>query len=219
MSHLKWLLLTLALLSFSVAAETKIQIDKTTFTLFLFESDLVLQSQRAIIGKRSRPTPSMVDEITHVVINPKWNIPKKIARLDIVPKIQNDPSVIERFGYRFYETSKRIKEVDPSTIDWSLFNRTTPFPFAITQDPGPLNALGQIKFIMRNSRAILIHGTPWINLFDREVRAFSSGCVRIEDPINLAQHLLPNHNVRGIVEEHRGEIWIRLDNPITVEIQ
>lgn len=191
-------------------------VDKNTQTFQLNDETGVVISQRAIIGKPYRPTPETEDVVTHVVINPWWNVPAKLARLDIVPLIQADPSIIDRLGYEFYEDYDRKVKIDPETIDWNSFTRKTPIPFRIVQRPGPHNALGSVKFILANTPGIRVHGTSKQYLFDREDRKFSSGCVRIERPVELARYLLPDVDIERMIG--RDEKWFKLSQPVRISI-
>lgn len=209
------LIMSLSGVSFSAPA---LFVDKNEYMLHVMEDDAIVFSQRVIVGKKSRPTPDLVDQITHVVINPHWNVPSKLARWDVVPKIKKDPTAIERYGYRFYMDNLKQIEVPPETIPFIGYVRGEPFPYQIVQDPGPRNALGPIKFIMTNKRAIYLHGTPYKGLFDLDDRERSSGCIRVEDPIELAEFLLPGVDIRGMLQRYKDERWIKLETPVRVEV-
>ena len=160
------------------------------FELQLVENEAVVLSMRAIVGRKSRPTPILTSQMTYLELNPYWNIPQKIARKDILPKIQNDPEYLARNGIRVFESwQEDAAALDPMGIDWSGVSEDY-FPFRLRQQPAGGNALGRIKFMFPNSQSVYIHDTPGKSLFVRPQRLFSSGCVRVEEPLVLAHYLL-----------------------------
>lgn len=160
------------------------------FELKLVENEAVVLSMRAIVGRKSRPTPIISSQMTYLELNPYWNIPQKIARQDILPKIQLDPDYLVRNGIRVFDSwQEDAPALDPLGIDWSGLSKDY-FPYRLRQQPAGGNALGRIKFMFPNSQSVYIHDTPGKSLFGRPQRLFSSGCVRVEEPQALARHLL-----------------------------
>lgn len=160
------------------------------FELQLVENKAVVLSMRAIVGRKSRPTPILTSRMTYLELNPYWNIPQKIARKDILPKIQDDPEYLARKGIRVFDSWQAdAPALDPLGIDWSGLSERY-FPFRLRQQPAGGNALGRIKFMFPNSQSVYIHDTPGKSLFFRPQRLFSSGCVRVEEPLALAHYLL-----------------------------
>lgn len=160
------------------------------FTLTIVESGSRVDRIRAIVGKKNRQTPIMSGQMTYIEFNPYWNIPQKIARRDILPRIKHDPAYLINQGIRVFDSwDQHAQALDPAGIDWKKLSAGY-FPYRLRQDPGRRNALGQIKFIFPNSKSIYIHDTPGKSLFSQDERAFSSGCVRIEAPLSLALELL-----------------------------
>lgn len=141
----------------------------------------------AIFGKVSTKTPQFSDQIEYVVFNPWWDVPASIARRDKLPQFRADPGVIARLGYRIYD--REGKAVDPAGIDWNTVSASA-FPYHIRQMPGPSNALGQVKIMFPNPDNVYLHDTSEKALFAREVRTFSSGCIRVKDPLDLAEWVL-----------------------------
>lgn len=147
---------------------------------------------RAIVGRPYRQTPIFRDEIVYLELNPTWTVPPTIFREDYLPKLRRNPG---------YLREKQMRVVDPNggpvnaaTIDWRRVSAVN-FPYYLRQDPGPDNALGRIKFMFPNAHAIYLHDTPARELFAQAERSFSSGCIRIEKPLDLAAALLrdPTH--------------------------
>lgn len=160
------------------------------FELTVARSGNRIDKMRVIVGKKKSQTPVMSDQMTYVEINPYWNVPHKIAARDILPRIKKDPSYFLKQGIRIFDSwEANARELDPLSIDWSGINRHT-FHYRLRQDPSSKNALGQIKFIFPNPHSVYIHDTPRKSLFNRQIRAFSHGCVRLENPMTLAYNLL-----------------------------
>ncbi len=160
------------------------------FELCVVEANTRIDSMRVVVGKKRRQTPVMSGRMTYLEINPYWNIPQKIARKDILPKIINDPAYLTRQGIRVFDSwDRQARELDPAGIAWETISKRY-FPFRLRQDPSIYNALGRVKFMFPNPHSIYIHDTPGKTLFDHRERTFSSGCVRVEAPEALAQYLL-----------------------------
>lgn len=157
-------------------------------------------ASRVVVGKaRKDRTPEFSDEMTHMVVNPSWYVPRSIAREEILPKLAADPTYLQR---------KNMRMLGPERI---------------VQGPGPGNALGTVKFMFPNQFAIYLHDTPSKRLFKRDVRAFSHGCVRVERPHEFAAHLLegqqadPSGYFNKLLRRGR-ERRVDLDQPIPVHL-
>lgn len=162
------------------------------FELQAIEDDETVMDMRVIIGRPYRSTPAFAGEMSYLVFNPYWNVPHKLAILDLLPKQQANPEYLARKGFRVYvDWSKDAQELDPADIDWAAYTAET-FPYRLRQDPGMSNSLGRIKFMLPNPYAVYLHDTPSRHLFRRPVRTFSSGCIRVEEPLQLADFVLGN---------------------------
>lgn len=160
------------------------------YKLNVVEGDWTVRRMRAIVGKSRRQTPALSGRMTYLEFNPYWNIPRKIARRDILPKVVNDPEYLTRQGIRVFDSwDHQAPELDPTGIMWDNLSAGY-FPYRLRQDPSDVNALGRIKFMFPNAQSVYIHDTPGKALFSRQARHFSSGCVRVEAPLDLAQYLL-----------------------------
>ena len=160
------------------------------YKLNVVEGDWTVRRMRAIVGKSRRQTPALSGRMTYLEFNPYWNIPRKIARRDILPKVVNDPEYLTRQGIRVFDSwDHQAPELDPTGIMWDNLSARY-FPYRLRQDPSDVNALGRIKFMFPNAQSVYIHDTPGKALFSRQTRHFSSGCVRVEAPLDLAQYLL-----------------------------
>lgn len=156
---------------------------------FYLNNDVILDS-KVIVGRPDRKTPIMSSALNNVVINPPWSVPTSMARKDIAPRGKEDPSYFSRKGYTVYSGWEQDSfEIDPYSINWEQISPAN-FPYRIRQAPGPTNSLGRYKFNMPNSEAIYLHDTPNHSLFNRNARAISSGCVRVNKANELAGILL-----------------------------
>jgi murein L,D-transpeptidase YcbB/YkuD len=157
------------------------------YRAYLVNDSEVVWETKVQVGRSYHQTPVFRDEIDYVVMNPTWTVPYSIATKEMLPKIQSDPGY---FSKRTFDVRNRAGEnIDPGTIDWSSLTRRN-FPYTFVQRPGPANALGRIKFIFPNEYAVYLHDTPSKSLFGRSERAFSHGCIRTENPFDLAERLL-----------------------------
>jgi murein L,D-transpeptidase YcbB/YkuD len=142
---------------------------------------------RVITGAPDTPTPLFSDEMTYVVFSPYWNIPESILREETLPRMARDPDFLRRSNIEVVGTSGE-GEVDPASIDWSDESATAGLRFR--QRPGADNALGLVKFLFPNHFSVYLHDTPGDRLFFREKRALSHGCIRIENPLAMAEYVL-----------------------------
>ncbi|MBK1669456.1 hypothetical protein CKO28_15565 [Rhodovibrio sodomensis] len=147
-------------------------------------------AMRAVVGKPFRKTPVFSDEITYLEFNPDWTLPPTILRQDVLPELQRDPGYLAANQMTLYAGwSAEAAQLDPASVDWA---QVTPkrFPYKIVREPGPENPLGQVKFMFPNAHHVYLHDSPAKDLFDRASRAFSSGCIRVAKPFELAAALI-----------------------------
>ncbi|MDO5105843.1 murein L,D-transpeptidase [Capnocytophaga sp.] len=172
------------------------------FKLFVYHKDSVIHQMNVIVGREYTATPVFVDTLKYVEFRPTWTVPQSIIKNEMIPQMvaQSDPEKYQKRGYTLYENGKKI---DPKTVDWSspdIKKRT----FRFVEAPSARNSLGLVKFILTNDMSIYLHDTPSPRLFARENRALSHGCVRVEQPVELAYLLLKNQEgdwTREKVEE------------------
>ncbi len=162
-------------------------VDIAGFSARLFIGDRVAWSSRAVVGRPYRKTPVFRATMQYLVLNPTWTVPPTILREDVLPKLAADPAYLAREHMQVVDASGR--PLDAAGIDWSRY-RSAGFPHQIVQAPGPDNPLGQVKFMLPNPHSVYLHDTPARRLFDKPERAFSSGCIRLEQPLALAVALL-----------------------------
>jgi len=163
--------------------ELRIEISIPAFTLDVIEGDTAVLSMRIIAGRRDWPTPIFGATIRSAILSPYWNVPARIAALEVLPAVRRDRSYLARNHMQVLTKSGRV--VDPTLLDFSA-----PFPHRIRQVPGPDNPLGGIKFVLPNPYDVYLHDTSAPALFARAGRALSHGCIRLERPLDLAALLL-----------------------------
>lgn len=158
------------------------------FRLTAFEQGRSPLNMRIIVGMGYRSTPSFKSNMSHLVVNPYWAVPATIAQKDLLPKQQKNPNFFTSSNFKVYASYDREAEpIDPASVDWQALKN---FPFLLRQQPGKNNALGRVKFMFPNSFDIYLHDTPSRALFQKDIRAFSSGCIRLEKPFELAAFVL-----------------------------
>jgi murein L,D-transpeptidase YcbB/YkuD len=145
--------------------ERRIEVNVADFSVAALEGDRVILKSRVIVGKPETPTPIFSNLMRYVLINPSWQVPDSIIRKELAAKLD----YLSRHGYEVKTVGGRL---------------------TVRQLPGDGNALGRIAFMFPNHHAIYLHDTPARELFDEEMRAFSHGCVRVEDPVSLAEFVL-----------------------------
>lgn len=162
-------------------------VDIAGYRAALYLDGLPVWTSRVVVGRPFRETPVFRASMQYLVINPSWTVPPTILRQDLLPRLARDPGYLAREGMSVVDS--RGRPVDPATIDWRRYARGG-FPYQIVQRPGERNALGRVKFMFPNPHSVYLHDTPAKGLFDRAQRAFSSGCIRVESPVELAVLLL-----------------------------
>ncbi len=160
------------------------------FNLTMVDEGQFRGAMRVVVGRAYRKTPVFSGTMTYLDFNPYWNIPRRLAIEDILPRIREDPEYIQRQGIRIFSGwSEDAVELSPDAVDWSAMHKDH-FPIRLQQAPGPRNALGRVKFMFPNKYAVYLHDTPARGLFNSVSRGFSSGCIRVEDPATLAEFVL-----------------------------
>jgi murein L,D-transpeptidase YcbB/YkuD len=172
-----------------------------------------------IVGKKYHQSPIFKGRMTYIVINPTWTVPYSIATRETLPKLQKNPNYLEEKNMVIMDRNGKI--LDPQTIDFSQYSRSN-FPFTVRQEPGPNNALGEVKFIFPNKYSVYLHDTPARSLFSKEDRAFSHGCIRLQKKWELLMSLMddPEWNmdkINGILKSQELTN-INLPQPIDILI-
>ncbi|MBO9472393.1 L,D-transpeptidase family protein [Shimia sp. R10_1] len=165
----------------------EILVNLTDFTAKIIDDGKLTFRTRSVVGKNQsdRRSPEFSDTMEHMVINPTWNVPRSIATKEYLPMLKKNPNAVSYLRL----VNGRGQTVDRSAVDFSQFT-TRNFPFDMKQSPGNRNALGLVKFMFPNRHNIYLHDTPQKALFKREVRAYSHGCIRLQQPFEFAYALL-----------------------------
>ncbi len=168
-------------------AERTIRVNIPCFELHAMEKDSTAFRLRVIVGTEERPTPVFESAIKWIELNPYWIVPPGMLEDEILPAIRQDVDYLARRNMKVLREDFSV--VDPDSIDWhSDFDNG--FPYIIRQEPGKHNQMGNIKFELPNPYFVTMHDTPDRSLFIREKRTLSSGCIRVENPMRLAEWLL-----------------------------
>ncbi len=167
-----------------------VEVNVPGFELRAVENGEIKLEMGVVVGREKRATPIFSTRITEVIFNPTWTVPLKLVREDMLPRLRANPQSLIDQGFRVYRGwGETREEVDPRKVDW---RKVTPrsMGYWMRQDPGPKNALGQVRFTMPNTYDVYLHDTPDRHFFARADRALSSGCVRLERPIDLVEWVL-----------------------------
>lgn len=194
----------------NLGTDNHIVVNIPAFKAGYFNGGKKVWQDRVIVGKTDRRTPQIASTVQKVVFNPSWYVPNKLANRDVLPRASRDPGYWKRMGYMAYDKSGQIVDV---AADANMKNVFAQKNLRIKQAPGPRNALGQVKFLFPNKYAVYLHDTPNKKLFGRDVRAFSSGCVRVREPLKLAEVLFQQQIKRG----HLGLEYQSIDQVIAAK--
>jgi murein L,D-transpeptidase YcbB/YkuD len=182
--------------------EDRIEVNVPDYALKVMHGDKVVHRARVIVGKPATPTPIFSNEVRYLIVNPYWNVPPSIIRKEMMPHLANDPDYLERQGYEVFHRRGRL---------------------VVRQPPGPRNALGRIKFMFPNEHSVYLHDTPARSLFKSAKRAFSHGCVRVEQPFELGEILLGKKHGWSKQRLERmvggGEKTVHLPEPMQIHIE
>jgi murein L,D-transpeptidase YcbB/YkuD len=191
-----------------------IKVNIPEFKLRVFEQGKEVIDMKIVVGKEYYSTPIFSDTMHYIEFSPTWTLPLSIAGRDILPKLKKDPGYLARNNYRIYDSwTSNAEPIDPYTVDWSSIAEKD-FKYKVVQAPGPHNSLGLVKFMFPNKMSIYMHDTPAEYLFDRNMRGYSSGCIRLEKPVELAAYLLKDRNIS------QSDIlsYMHLDEPYALSV-
>nr|WP_306268257.1 L,D-transpeptidase family protein [Pararhizobium sp. IMCC3301] len=190
------------------------------YRVYVKSDGKVTHTTRVVVGKPEFKTVAFSDEMEHFVVNPSWGVPQSIIKNEMLPSARSSPGYFTRKGYQvFAQIRGRTRQVDPSRVNW---RRVTASQISVRQPPGNSNALGRIKFMFPNKHAIYMHDTPSKSLFNKDARAYSHGCVRIQNPMEFADAILEQQkdwNSTRIKKLVGGkEVTVKLDKKIPVHL-
>ncbi len=201
-----------------IGGDDLVIVDIAGFEVRYLRNHAVLWQARAQVGQRYRQTPTFKSAIDHVVLNPTWTVPPTVLEQDVLPELRKDPGYLQRHGLRVLD--RNGQPVAAAAID---FSRATPrsFPYTLRQDAGRDNALGSVKIMFPNPYSVYLHDTPSKSLFEPVQRAFSSGCIRTERPLELVELLLRdaaqwNRTALDAAVARGATLTVRLPRPVPV---
>ena len=203
--------------------ERYILVNTADFRVAAIEAGQEVLTMPAIVGTAYRRTPDFSGTMSYLEVNPTWTVPPKLVREDILPKVKKDPAYLAKKGFRVFEGwSEGAGEIDAAAVDWTQVDGES-LPYKFRQDPGPQNSLGRIKFMFPNKFDVYLHDTPDKGLFKRSARNFSSGCIRVERPIDLAEYVMrgdpawTRDKILAAIESRKTQV-INLPEPLGVHL-
>lgn len=171
----------------NIDAPNYLLVNIPSFMVQLVEEGEIAVTHKIVCGKPDHETPELNSRISHFQLFPEWNVPHKISTKELLPNIQANPKYLEKHNYEIINGKNEV--VDASKINFKRFNEKN-FPYRIRQSSGEGNSLGIIKFYFNNKYGVYLHDTPSKSLFNLNYRAFSHGCMRVQNPFDFATTLL-----------------------------
>lgn len=202
-----------------------VRVNVAAFALRAYEGEEATLGMPVVVGCAGWKTPRVSGDITHVVLNPAWEVPRSIAVREMLPRARRDPGYFEEQGLELLEAKggDGARAVDPASIDWEALDGAG-FPYRLRQPPGPRNPMGHVKFVFANPFGVYLHGTPGRESLKKPARDLSHGCVRVEDEVALAAWALApdpawsRERLEGALETAREEpVW--LPEPLPVHVR
>lgn len=187
------------------------------FKVRVVKDGKIIHEEKLIAGKTNQQTPVFSDEMERIVFHPYWGVPNSIKVKEIWPSLARGGNALRRHNLRITTNSGRV--INPASVDWT---RTDIRKYNVMQPPGGRNVLGVVKFRFPNKHQVYMHDTPQKHLFKKSVRTYSHGCMRIRNPVRLAELLLQNdkgwspEKVRGIVRRGPQDNSIELNRRVPV---
>jgi len=157
------------------------------FKMNVIEDGKPVMEAKVVVGREERQTPTFTANMAYLVMSPKWYVPRSIAVKDKLPQLKRNPYSLARQNIRIYNSAGQ--QINPGAVNWKAIGKDN-FNYHLRQDAGPRNALGGIKFMFPNPYNVYLHDTPTRGLFSQNQRTFSSGCIRLSNPVELAEYLL-----------------------------
>ncbi len=201
--------------------ENSILVNIPEFKLYYYDSKGSGKTFNVIVGKENTPTPIVTSQIEWIIANPYWTVPQSITKNEILPIIKKDSTYLERNGFKVVD--KDCKPIDASNFDWNTMNPEE-FTYWFRQD-NDNNALGVIKFVFPNPHSVYLHDTQSKKLFEKRIRTFSHGCIRVQNPEELAQLVVSEYSkssgridIKKVIDrkKHRE---IRIDRTLPIYIR
>ena len=198
-----------------------IEVNIPEYTLRFYADDTLKSVNRIIVGKEDTQTPEFESELHSIISYPYWSVPFSITSKEILPDAKKNPNYFAKNNMKLY---KNKEEIDPLSVNWKKIPDKT-FPYKVIQQPGPKNSLGVVKFDFNNKYGVYFHDTPQKGLFNTVIRSYSHGCMRCENPVDLAKmillkdenKMLPDSLDSMLVRERHYPIRLKKRIPVYVE--
>lgn len=201
-----------------------IMINIPAFTLF-FEEDKDLRLQMKVItGTRKNPTPVFSNTVQTIVLNPHWNVPKSIIQKEMIPKLLRNSNAMRKEKIEIYTGwGQDARKISGGSVNWGRYRYSKNLPYRFAQTPGHHNALGKVKFLFPNEFSVYMHDTPTKRLFEQNVRAFSHGCIRLGQPIELLKTFSTFNDTVDFeksqtILEGKKKAYLNLSNKVPVDV-
>jgi murein L,D-transpeptidase YcbB/YkuD len=182
------------------------------YQLYYSDSGEVSYTTKVMVGTDEKQTPVFRDKLEYIVFNPTWTLPTSISSKETLPHLQRDSLYLEKNNMVIINSKGEVQS--DSGIVWSEYSEDY-FPFILRQEPGPGNALGRVKFLFPNKYAIYLHDTPSRYLFAKEERAFSHGCIRVQNPLDFSEFILAKQDTNWTMDS----IMTVIDSAKTVSVR
>jgi L,D-transpeptidase YcbB len=203
--------------------DERIEINVPSYHFAYFQNNEPVLSSNAVVGRIDRPTPIFNDYIEYLVLNPTWTVTDNLIKKDLIGVLRENPNYLIDHNIHVFSNNDEVT-LGPGELD-EYENSSAKVPFRFVQNPGNNNALGRVKFIFPNPYDVYLHDTDNKDLFNRRYRVYSSGCMRIQKPLELATILLENHTDGKYDESYMENILdsnktttIKLSQPIPINI-
>ncbi len=182
----------------------RVFVNQPAFTASFIDGGAEKLKTRVVIGTPGTQTSFFYDEIEQVDYNPYWGVPQSIIVNEMLPRLRRDPGYLDRAGYEVFDAKGR--RIPSAAINWGRYGAK--IPYGVRQTPSEANALGELKILFPNKHSIYMHDTPTKDLFQRDSRAFSHGCIRLQDPRGMAAAVLGSsveHVAEKLKQGHSSE--------------
>ncbi|HOX76583.1 MAG TPA: L,D-transpeptidase family protein [Bacteroidales bacterium] len=194
-----------------------ILVNIAAFWLMMVDSNQVVHYTPVVVGKSLSKTPVFRDKMRYIEFNPTWTQPRSIVKNETIPKLKKDSTYLEKNHMVLLDSKGNL--IETSSLDFKNLSPSK-FPYIVRQEPGPWNSLGEMKFMFPNEYDIYLHDTPSKSLFSRASRAYSHGCIRVKNPVDLAVKLLEttDHDRKKIMEILKTHETTRVNLPEPLDI-
>ena len=182
------------------------------YQLYYLDSGSVIYTTKVMVGKDETQTPAFRDKLEYIVFNPTWTLPQSISSKETLPHLKRDSLYLKKNNMVIIDSKGQV--LSDSGIVWSDYSEDY-FPFIIRQEPGPGNALGRVKFLFPNKYSVYLHDTPSKYLFAKEERAFSHGCIRVQNPLDFSELILSRQDSNWTMDSIRTVV----DSAVTMDVR